>query len=166
MPAFLTPLVLRILAAAALFAAGFAWGFNTNGDRWEAKWEKEQRRLTEAALESERRARARETELLSVVDKHRRLADDALENVREQGRLLAALRVDVGRVRDGLASYASRGGSEDSVAACQSRAGRLAALLAEGSGLLEEGRAALAECAVAADRRSVKLRACLEAWPK
>ena len=116
--------------------------------------------------EAQAAARQREAELQAAVDQHRTEADEALQSLRAQGALLAGVRVDADRLRKLAATYSAGRGSADSLSACQARADRLGALLADGGSLLEEGRDLVAACAVRADERAVKLRACLQAWPR
>lgn len=123
--------------------------------------------------EEESKARRREADMQAAVDREREVADESKRKISEQARKLAEqnaaiarLRDDAGGLRIQLAAYAAGRGAEDSLGACQARAARLGELLAEGGGLLAEGAELAGACAIAADDRAVKLRACLAAWPK
>jgi len=168
--ALLTPRVMiPVFAALAGFVGGWSLQKHLSDGKiagLELAQSKAETAWAQKVSEAQAAARSREAELQTLIDKQRTEADSALETIREQGRLLAVARSDVGRMRNNLAAYAAGRGAADTITACAHRASRLAALLAEGSGLLEEGRAALAECAVAADERGVKLKACVEGWPR
>ena len=64
-----------------------------------------------------------------------------------------------------LATYAAGRPGQDSLAACHSRAGTLASLLAEGAGLVVEGANLARECSVDHDRRAAEVNSLLSAWP-
>lgn len=92
--------------------------------------------------------------------------DVAKGKIDAQAKLLATTRIDADRLRGSLAAYASGPGTGDTAAACESRAGRLAANLTEAAGLLAEGRQLLVESAEDRDQRVAEERALIEGWPR
>jgi hypothetical protein len=171
MPLFL--LDPRLWIAVALAAAGFAGGWSLNKMLTDRKIAGLELRYAETVgewqkkvAEAESKARAREAELQTTVDATRETANEALSKIAEKDRAIVRLRVDRDRLHNDLAAFAAASGSQDTVAACQSRAGRLADLLGEGAGIVLEGVELARAGAVAADERAVKLTACMTAWPR
>lgn len=80
-------------------------------------------------------------------------------------RSITALRTANSGLRSQLAGYAA-GQPDDTLAACQSRAGTLAALLAEGEGLVRAHAELARSCARAHDERAAEVGALLDAWPQ
>lgn len=78
---------------------------------------------------------------------------------------IGILRTNSDGLRNKLAAYA-RGARNDSLGACQARAGALADLLAEGEGLVRPLAELARESARAADLRTVEVEALVGAWPK
>jgi chromosome segregation ATPase len=125
-------------------------------------------------------ARNKERQLQSQVDSARTEANDAIRTaqdldskVADTNRQLAAARTDAAGLRNQVRAYSAARGSEDSISACNARAGRLGealadcgSLLSEGAGLLSEGADLVRASARAADVRGGKLAACLKGWPK
>jgi chromosome segregation ATPase len=127
-------------------------------------------------------AKAREAErtMQSQVDAARTEADDAIRTtqdlnatIADTNRQLAASRTDAAGLRNQVRAYSAARSSEDSIAACNARAGRLGealadcgSLLSEGAGLLSESAELVRASARDADVRGGKLAACLKAWPK
>jgi len=138
----------------------------------EARWSAE-------VAAREAKLRAFERRFQEQVDEARRMDAKRQELIAQQAAVIAEqqsrlgrLDVDVGRMRKQLADYAVAAGTgQDSVSACQSRAERLAELLAAGEELLaesvelvREGAALARTAATAAQQRASELDACVSAY--
>ena len=170
----------RLWIAAGIAVASFLGGMSVHKIFTDRKISALELRHAEAIASWESQvsaahAKARETEraLQSQVDAARTEAADEIRTAQElytqisvTNRQLAVARRDAAGLRNQVAAYAAGRGTEDSVAACQARAGRLGDLLASCSGLLDEGRELARAAGQAADERGVKLRACLAGWPR
>jgi hypothetical protein len=124
-----------------------------------AEW---QRLSAEAAAAALRRQQA----LQLTIDTAREDLTHAKAEIADRDAKIVRVSLDAGRLRDKLAAYASGAGSQDSIAACQQRAGSLADLLAEGAGLLAEGTDLYRQAARAHDERAAEVNALLKAWPR
>lgn len=122
------------------------------------KWEKLRADAAEAALQKQQKLQA-------DVDSAREGLADAQARIREQDARIARLTVDSRQLRDQLGAFAAGAGGQDTLAACQARAGTLAGLAAEGAELLVEGAGLCRETAKAAAERAAEVNALLQAWP-
>jgi hypothetical protein len=107
----------------------------------------------------------RQTDLQDSVDHARANLEGSNRTIAAQASRIAVLAADTDRLRGKLATYAAGRPGSDSLAACQSRAGTLASLLAEGAGLVVEGANLARECSIDHDRRAAEVNSLLSAWP-
>ncbi len=106
------------------------------------------------------------------IDELTKTATDAQGKLAAAQVRIAGLAANNGKLRNDLATYA-RGGSDDTAAACEARAGSLAGLLAEGdevvaglSAAIAEGGRLAAESARAASTYANQVNICVRAWPR
>ena len=124
-----------------------------------ADWHRQRAEAAAAVL-------VRQKAIQADVDSAREELENARARIRLQDADIARLRLNADGLRVKLGAYATGTGSADSLGACQQRAGALANLLAEGSGLLAEGGNLLRDIARAHDERAAEVNALLSAWPK
>lgn len=108
----------------------------------------------------------RQNDLQETVDHARANLEGSRQTIAAQASRIAALSADSDRMRNKLTTYATGRSGQDTVAACQSRAGALAGLLAEGAGIVIEGANLARESALAHDERAAEVNALLSAWPQ
>lgn len=143
----------------------------------------EQRRLwADESARAQAAARVREGERQAAIDAARSEVDAKREEINFNEARIAELQRNVSRLRvdrdslfnelSAFATHASRS-REDSVGACQERARGLAGLLAEGAELVaacsderREGIELARQSAALAQVRAVRLKACIDAWPR
>jgi hypothetical protein len=92
--------------------------------------------------------------------------NDARKTIDEQGRHLAGLRLDAGRLRDQLTSYAAGSPGEDSVAACHARAAALSTYAADIGAAASEIAVAARQSAIERDEFAAEVSALIKAWPR
>jgi hypothetical protein len=107
----------------------------------------------------------RQNDLQEAADAARMNLETSRRTIAAQAARIAVLAGDTDRLRGKLATYASGRSGQDTVAACQSRAGALASLLAEGAGIVIEGANLARESSLAHDQRAAEVSALLSAWP-
>lgn len=157
------PLAVGAAAIVALLLAALAWqtirlhAAQTALTDARLDWE----RITVAAL---RRAADDTARWQKAVKTAEGTLYEARIRIADLDRNIAALRTANSGLRNQLTEYAA-GQPDDTVAACQSRAGALAALLAEGEGLVRAHAELARTCARAHDERAVEVGALLDAWP-
>lgn len=160
-----------VALATLVFVAAVAYrfgGINPRADlaraeaRHAAQMAEWQRLSAEAAAAALRRQQA----LQLTIDTAREDLTHAKAEIADRDARIVRVSLDAGRLRDKLAAFASGAGGQDSIAACQQRAGSLANLLAEGAGLLAEGSDLYRQAARAHDERAAEVNALLQAWPR
>jgi chromosome segregation ATPase len=121
---------------------------------------------TQAAIAAEqRKQRDLEQRYVDAVQSATEELTHARHQIAERERALAALRLDAGRLRDQLTTYAAGGAGADPAAACPARAAALAAWAADlGEAAAEVGRLA-AQFTRERDQYAAELVACVRAWP-
>lgn len=126
--------------------------------------------IERARADAEQKARQLEIAWADAAEKASRELKDAYSIIERSAPEIDRLRRDRDALRDGLRNalhaYAAGRSAEDSVAACRSRAGALASLLADGADLLAESAGLLEQAALAHDRRAAEVTALLQAWPQ
>jgi len=162
----------RILAIVALLGIVFAAGarYGGAGPRQALAEQKTAQALQIAEWERLRAAAAaeslrRQQDLQEAADAARMNLETSRRTIAAQATRIAALSADTDRLRVNLSAYAAGRSGQDSVGACQQRAGALASLLAEGAGLIAEAGNMARQCAIAHDERAAEVRALLDAWP-
>jgi hypothetical protein len=165
----------KLIIWAAIGIAGFTAGMalhKLSADRkiakMQADWAANVVAATEATAAAERDQRRIEQERNETAAK----AKDNLNEERDRNAALAASLDLAHRRADGMRSklqtFATRSSpaSEDPAAACASRATALAAHVARGIELLEDGRQLLGRCAKDRDDFAAEVTALIESWPK
>lgn len=175
---WLAPSLWYVVAAA--FASALAWGGVMHWQRDTARHETQEVRdawtlaraqATQAALDAEVKARAKEQadadKLKGVQDAYDALQIDTSKKLAVAAAHSSAALADNGRLRDALATYAagSGAGAQDTAAAASQRAAALGLFLAEALRLDDETLLAGSECAGAAESAGDAVRAFLKAWP-
>lgn len=162
----------KVFAIAALLAAVFFAGarYGGAGPRQELAEQKTAQARQIAEWERLRAAAAaealrRQTDLQEAADAARMTLETNRRTIEAQATRITVLSADVDGMRGKLAAYAAPRSGQDTVAACQQRAGTLASLLAQGAGLVVEASNLARQCAIAHDERSAEVNAILDAWP-
>ena len=163
----------KAFAVAGLLIVVFLLGarYGAAGPRQELAEQKADHSLQVAEWERLRAVAAadalrRQQDLQDSVDHARANLEGSRQTIAAQASRIATLSADSDRLRGKLAAFAAGRPGSDTLAACQSRAGALANLLADGSGLLVEGSNLARQCAIAHDERAAEVRALLSAWPR
>jgi hypothetical protein len=165
----------KLITWGVLVLVGFIGGMGLHkmvSDRkiakMQADWAENVIAATEATAAAEKEQRRIEQERRSDVDK----AKETLGEERTRNAALAASLDLAHRRADGLrgklqtfATVASPAG-QDPARACETRATTLAGHVADGIGLLEEGRSLFGRCAKDRDDFAAEVRALVSAWPE
>lgn len=154
------------LALAVSHCGAYRWGASHETKDWRAKWEQQQAATQRAIALEQAKQRDIEARWQDRADAAQKELDDARKTIDEQGRHLAGLRLDAGRLRDQLAAYAAGAAGANPGATCEDRAQALAAYAADlGAAAAEVGRTA-AIAARERDQYAAEVVACVAAWPK
>lgn len=162
---------LAVAATAAFVTRACTVGsYKAQIERERAEHAAELAAIDRARADAESKARQLEIVWAEAAERASKELRDAYAIIERSAPEIEKLRRDRDILRDGLRNalhaYAAGRSAEDSVAACRSRAGALASLLADGTELLAEGAGLLEQVAVAHDRRAAEVSALLRAWPQ